>query len=280
MKLKHGLFVLLAAFGVLLVTGCGTKKETSAEKPAKEEKQEVVTLKIAASSTPHAEILEYIGPDLEKEGVKLDVSIVSDGIQTNQQTADGELDANFFQHTPYLEQVNEDSGLDLVNVKGVHIEPFGIYSKKIDSIEDLSKGAKVALPKDPVNFSRALELFAANDVIELDESKSGDYVLADIVKNEKKLEFIPVDSAVLVHSLDDVEASAINTNYALEGGFKPLEDSLVIEGNESPYVNILVSRKDNRNDKAIQKLADALTTEKVKKFILEKFEGAVVPAFE
>lgn len=279
MKLKQGLLVLLAAFGLLLVTGCGAQKETSAEHPEKEEKQKDVTLKIAASSTPHAEILEFIGPDLENEGIKLDVSIVSDGIQTNQQTADGELDANFFQHTPYLEQVNKDSGLDLVNVKGIHIEPFGIYSKKIDSIEDLSKGAKIALPKDPVNFSRALELLAANDIIELDESKLGEYVLTDIVTNEKKLEFIPVDSAVLVHSLDDVEASAINTNYALEGGFKPLEDSLIIEGNESPYVNILVSRKDKQNDEAITMLAEALTTEKVKKFILDKYKGAVVPAF-
>ncbi len=279
MNLKQGLFILLAACGLLFVTGCGVQKETSAKDPDKEAKENDVTLKIAASSTPHAEILEFIGPDLEKEGIKLDISIVSDGIQTNQQTADGELDANFFQHTPYLEQVNKDSGLDLVNVKGIHIEPFGIYSKKIDSIKDLSKGAKIALPKDPVNFSRALELLATNDVIELDKSKSGDYVLADIVKNEKKLKFIPVDSAVLVHSLDDVEASAINTNYALEGGFQPLEDSLIIEGNESPYVNILVSRKDNQNDEAIKKLAEALTTEKVKEFILDKYKGAVVPAF-
>lgn len=272
MKFKKGLVVLLAVLGFGLVTGCGAEKETAAKKGN-------ITLKIAASSTPHAEILEYIAPELEKEGVKLDISIVSDGIQTNQQTADGELDANFFQHTPYLNQVNKDSGLDLVNVQGVHIEPFGVYSKAIASIDDLSTGAKVALPKDPVNFSRALELFAAEGIIELDDVKSEDYTLEDITKNEKNLKFIPVDSAVLVHSLDDVEASAINTNYALEGGLKPLEDSLIIEGNESPYVNILVSRKDNKNDEAIQKLAKALTTEQVKEFILEKYKGAVVPAF-
>lgn len=263
---------------VLLVLGaCGSNLQTSSE--SKGDKDEEVTLKIGAASIPHAEILEFIAPDLEKQGVKLDVVISTDGIQTNQQTADKELDANFFQHTPYLEQVNKDSGLNLVNVKGVHIEPFGVYSKKIKSIGELSDGAKVAVPKDPVNFSRSLQLFAANNIIELDASKSGDYTIEDITKNDKKIEFIPVDSPLLVHSLDDVEASAINTNYALEGRLKPLDDALIIEGKDSPYVNILVARPDNKDDKAIQKLANALTTEKVKEFILDQYEGAVVPAF-
>jgi D-methionine transport system substrate-binding protein len=263
---------------VLLVLGaCGSNEQTSSE--SKGDKDEEVTLKIGAASIPHAEILEFIAPDLEKQGVKLDVVISTDGIQTNQQTADKELDANFFQHTPYLEQVNKDSGLNLVNVKGVHIEPFGVYSKKIKSIGELSDGAKVAVPKDPVNFSRSLQLFAANNIIELDASKSGDYTIGDITKNDKKIEFIPVDSPLLVHSLDDVEASAINTNYALEGGLKPLDDALIIEGKDSPYVNILVARPDNKDDKAIQKLANALTTEKVKEFIFDQYEGAVVPAF-
>lgn len=263
---------------VLLVLGaCGSNEQTSSE--SKRDKDEEVTLKIGAASIPHAEILEFIAPDLEKQGVKLDVVISTDGIQTNQQTADKELDANFFQHTPYLEQVNKDSGLNLVNVKGVHIEPFGVYSKKIKSIGELSDGAKVAVPKDPVNFSRSLQLFAANNIIELDASKSGDYTIEDITKNDKKIEFIPVDSPLLVHSLDDVEASAINTNYALEGRLKPLDDALIIEGKDSPYVNILVARPDNKDDKAIQKLANALTTEKVKEFIFDQYEGAVVPAF-
>jgi D-methionine transport system substrate-binding protein len=263
---------------VLLILGaCGSNEQTSSE--SKGDKDEEVTLKISAASIPHAEILEFVAPDIEKQGVKLDVVISTDGIQTNQQTADKELDANFFQHTPYLEQVNKDSGLNLVNVKGVHIEPFGVYSKKIKSIGELSDGAKVAVPKDPVNFSRSLQLFAANNIIELDASKSGDYTIEDITKNDKKIEFIPVDSPLLVHSLDDVEASAINTNYALEGGLKPLDDALIIEGKDSPYVNILVARPDNKDDKAIQKLANALTTEKVKEFILDQYEGAVVPAF-
>lgn len=267
-------FVLLLS---VVLGACG--KEEQATSKGTENKNKEVTLKISASSTPHAEILEHIAPDLKKQGVKLDIVITQDGIQTNQQTADKELDANFFQHTPYLEQVNKDSGLDLVKVVGVHIEPFGVYSKKIKSIKELSNGAKVALPKDPVNFSRGLLLFADNGLIKLDRSKKGNYTLEDITENDKKIEFIPVDGPVLVRSLDDVEASAINTNYALEGGFKPLKDALIIEGSKSPYVNILVSRPDNKDDEAIQKLAKALTSEKVKQFIEEKYEGAVVPAF-
>lgn len=287
-EMKKWLLTILALLSLVVIAACSNEKneeektgadetKPSTEAPAK--KEEEVTLKISASSTPHAEILEFIAPDLEQEGVKLDIVITSDGIQTNQQTYDGELDANFFQHTPYLNLVNGDAGLDLVNVKGIHIEPFGVYSKKIDDIKDLSDGAQIAVPKDPVNFSRALQLFAAEGIIELTKEKEGDFVLEDITKNEKNLEFVPVDGGVLVRSLDDVEASAINTNYALEAGYKPLEDALIIEGNDSPYVNILVSRPDNQNDEAIQKLAATLTTEKVREFILEKYEGAVVPAF-
>ncbi|MED4403448.1 MetQ/NlpA family ABC transporter substrate-binding protein [Metabacillus fastidiosus] len=281
MKKAKWLAAVFTTLLALVISGCGNgeKASTAADKDngQKEEKKEV-TLKISASSTPHAEILEYIASDLEKEGIKLEVSS-SDGIQTNQQTAEKQIDANFFQHTPFLEQVNKDSGLDLVKVIGVHIEPFGVYSKKIKKIEDLSEGAKVAVPKDPVNFSRALLLFENNNIIELNKEKDGNYTIEDIKKNDKKIEFVPVDGPLLVRSLDDVEASAINTNYALEGGFKPLEDALIIEGTDSPYVNILVSRPDNKDSEPIQKLAKVLTTEKVKKFILEKYEGAVVPAF-
>lgn len=265
---------------LLLVLGaCGKEEKTATSTEGKAHEKKEVTLKISASSTPHAEILEYIAPDLEKEGVKLDIVITQDGIQTNQQTADGELDANYFQHTPYLNQVNKDSGLDLVSVVGVHIEPFGVYSKKIKSIDELANGAQVAVPKDPVNFSRALQLFAANQIIELDPNKQGDYTIEDITKNDKNIEFVPVDGPLLVRSLDDVDASAINTNYALEAGFKPKQDALIIEGNDSPYVNILVTRPDRKNDEAIQKLAKALTTDKVKNFIEDKYKGAVVPAF-
>ncbi|MED0660253.1 MetQ/NlpA family ABC transporter substrate-binding protein [Bacillus smithii] len=277
-------FYLLVLFTVLfaILVGCGKNEALVNGKESKgTTEKKTVTLKIGASSTPHAEILEFIKPKLEKEGVKLDIKIINDGILTNEQTANGELDANYFQHTPFLKQTNKDSGLNLVKVVGVHIEPFGVYSKKIKSIDELPKGAKIAIPKDPVNFSRALQLFAANGLIELNESSNTnkDYTVQDIKKNEKKLQFIPVDGPLLVRSLDDVEAAAINTNYALEAGLKPKKDALIIEGDKSPYVNILVARPDNKDSDAIQKLAKALTSPEVKKFIEDKYDGAVVPAF-
>lgn len=242
-------------------------------------KKNPVELKVGASSVPHAELLEHISEDLEKEGVKLKIEIVNDGVQTNRATNDGQLDLNFFQHTPYLNQTMKESGFDLVNVGGVHIEPFGVYSKRIKNIKDLPKGAKVAIPKDVTNFSRALLLFKANGIIELDPNKEGDYTLEDITKNEKNIEFIPVDGPLLNRSLDDVDAAAINTNYALEGGLNPTKDALIIEGKDSPYVNIVVTHKSRENDENIKKVVKWLTSEKAKQFIESKYGGAVVPAF-
>lgn len=271
--LFFSIFVLIGA-----LAGCSNEKNIASGKNSP--KKEVV-LKVGASSTPHAEILKFIQPALKKQGIKLDIVVINDGIQANQQTANGELDANYFQHIPYLNQVNKDSGLDLVSVKGIHIEPFGVYSKKYKSIQDLPKGAKIAIPKDPVNYSRALQLFAANGLIELKQKQKDtfNFTLKDISKNEKNLQFIGVDGPLLVRSLDDVAASAINTNYALEGGFKPKKDALIIESDKSPYVNILAAKKSRKNDANIQKLANALTTDEVKKFIENKYQGAVVPSF-
>lgn len=272
MNKKQSVFqvVTIALLGVLLLSACGTGAAS---------KDDITTLKVSTVSVPHAEILEEIASDLEQDGVKLDLSILSDGIQANQQTADEQFDVNFFQHTPYLEQVNEDSELDLVEVAGVHIEPFGVYSRSIENLDELANKAKIALPKDPVNFSRALELFDANEIIELEADVAGDYTLQHIAKNDKEIEFVPVDSELLVHALDDVDAAAINTNYALEGDFNPLEDALIIEGNESPYVNILVARPDNKEDEAVQTLVKHLQSDKVKQFIEAEYKGAVVPAF-
>lgn len=268
---------LILLIVLMIAAGCGNNGSASTGTSDKKE----AVLKVGAVSTPHAEILKFIEPKLKEQGIKLEVVTINDGIQTNEQTANGELDANYFQHTPYLDQTNKDSGLNLVNVKGVHIEPFGVYSKKIKSIDELSEGAKIAVPNDPVNFSRALQLFADHGIIEMDNDQSGNnaFTVEDVSKNEKKLEFIAVDGPLLVRSLDDVEASAINTNYALEADLKPVEDALIIEGKESPYVNILVTTPDKKDDENIQKLAKELTTEEVRKFIEDTYEGAVVPAF-
>ncbi|MFJ5764848.1 MetQ/NlpA family ABC transporter substrate-binding protein [Lysinibacillus sp. NPDC093210] len=255
----------------IVLAGCTDSEQTK--------KDETVTLRVGAASVPHAEVLEYLADDLAKDGVKLNISILKDAVQTNQQTADGELDFNYFQHIPFLEQTNKESNLDLVSVKGIHIEPFGVYSKTISDIKDLPQNAKVAVPNDVVNFSRALLLFKNNDLIELDDAKKNDYTVEDITKNEKNIQFIGVDSLLLVRSLDDVDASAINTNYALEGGYNPLDDALIIEGSDSPYVNIIATTKEKQEDAAIQKVVKWLTSEKARKFFEDQYKGAVVPVF-
>lgn len=236
-------------------------------------------LSVAATAVPHAEILEFIKPDLAEQGVELDIKVFTDYVQPNVQVAQGRMDANFFQHQPYLESFNEGRGTELVSVVGVHVEPFGAYSRKIDSLDELKEGATVAIPNDPTNGGRALLLLQRAGLITLKDESTITATPRDIASNPRDLEFYELEAATLPRVLDQVELAMINTNYALEAGLNPTEDALILEGSDSPYVNILVSRPENRNSEAMQALADALTSEKVHEFILEEYDGAVVPAF-
>ncbi|MEO3945517.1 MetQ/NlpA family ABC transporter substrate-binding protein [Gorillibacterium sp. CAU 1737] len=237
------------------------------------------TLKVGATAVPHAEILEHIKPALEKEGIKLEVKVFNDYVLPNTQVAEKELDANFFQHVPYLEQQNKERNLTLVNVAGVHIEPIGLYSSKIKSLDELADGATIAVPNDPSNFSRALLLIAKAGLIELKDGVGYSATEADITVNKKNLTFKALDAGMIPRTLSEVDAAVINTNYALEAKLSPSKDALVLEDKDSPYVNILVSREDNKDSDAIQKLAKILNSEDVKKFIQEKYGEAIVPAF-
>ncbi|WP_175481843.1 MetQ/NlpA family ABC transporter substrate-binding protein [Marinobacter zhejiangensis] len=236
-------------------------------------------LSIAATAVPHAEILEFVKPQLMEEGVELEIKVFTDYVQPNIQVAQDRMDANFFQHQPYLDEFNAGRGTSLVSVVGVHVEPFGAYSRKIDSLDALEDGAKVAIPNDPTNGGRALLLLQKAGLITLEDSSKITATPRDIAENPKNLDFFELEAATLPRVLDQVDVALINTNYALEAGLNPAEDALVIEGAESPYVNILVSREDNKDSEAMQKLAAALTSEAVRDFINEKYEGAVVPAF-
>ncbi|SFR67022.1 D-methionine transport system substrate-binding protein [Marinobacter daqiaonensis] len=237
------------------------------------------TLSVAATPVPHAEILEFVEPMLEKQGVDLEIRVFTDYIQPNIQVDQKRMDANFFQHQPYLDEFNDGRGTDLVTVTGVHIEPFGAYSQKVDSLDALKKGATVAIPNDPTNGGRALLLLQDAGLIKLKEESKITATPRDIAENPKDLKFRELEAATLPRVLNQVDLALINTNYALEAGLNPSEDALVIEGSNSPYVNILVARPDNKDSEAMQKLADVLTSEEVREFILEKYEGAVVPAF-
>jgi D-methionine transport system substrate-binding protein len=239
-------------------------------------------LVVGATPVPHAEILEFVKPILEKQGVTLNIKVFTDYVQPNLQVVQKNLDANFFQHKPYLDEFNKSRHTSLVSVIGVHIEPFGVYSRKsgkIKSLDALPEGATVAIPNDATNGGRALLLLSAHEVIQLKEGADITVTLRDIVSNPKKLKFRELEAATLPRVLDQVDVALINTNYALDAGLNPLSDALVIESAESPYVNILVARVDNEKSAALAKLAAALTSPEVKKFITERYKGAVVPAF-
>ena len=236
-------------------------------------------LTVAATAVPHAEILEFVKPELEKEGVTLDIKVFTDYVQPNIQVAEKRIDANFFQHQPYLDEFNKSKGTKLISVVGVHIEPFGAYSKKIKSLSALPEGATVAIPNDATNGGRALLLLAANHVITLKDPKNILATPRDVVGNPKKLKFRELEAAMLPRVIDQVDLALINTNFALQAQLNPLKDALVIEGRDSPYVNILVAREDNAQSPAMKKLAAALTSASVKKFIEEKYKGAAVPVF-
>jgi D-methionine transport system substrate-binding protein len=258
----------LLAASVLALSACGGKSSSSSD-----------TLSVAATAVPHAEILAVVKPLLEKEGVKLDVRVFNDYVQPNDQVAQKQIDVNYFQTEPYLNAYNKDRGSHLVTVVGVHIEPFGAYSHRYKSLAELPQGADVVIPNDPSNNSRALILLDKAGLIKLKDATNALSTQRDIIENPKGLKFRELDSAMLPRVLNQVDLALINTNYALDAGLNPTQDALAIESKDSPYVNYLVARPDNKDDPRVQKLAKALTSPEVKAFIEQKYKGAVLPAF-
>ncbi|WP_397379543.1 MetQ/NlpA family ABC transporter substrate-binding protein [Pseudomonas sp.] len=237
------------------------------------------SLNIAATAVPHAEILEFVKPTLAAEGVELNIKVFTDYVQPNVQVAEKRLDANFFQHQPYLDEFNKSRGTELVSIAGVHVEPFGAYSSKHKSLNDLPQGANVVIPNDATNGGRALLLLQKAGVITLKPEAGILATPKDIVENAKAIKVRELEAATLPRVLTQVDLALINTNYALEAKLNPTKDALAIEGSDSPYVNILVARADNKDNAGLQKLAKALNSDAVKAFIAEKYQGAVVPAF-
>jgi D-methionine transport system substrate-binding protein len=238
-------------------------------------------LRVAASPVPHAEILEFVKPRLKAAGVDLQIRVFTDYIQPNLQVEEKHLDANFFQHRPYMESFNREHGAHLVEIPDskVHIEPFGAYSRKIKSVAALREGAIVAIPNDPSNCGRALVLLQKQGLIKLRDPSNILATARDITFNPKKLKVRELEAATLPRVLDDVDLALINTNYALEAGLDPTRNALFIEGSDSPYANFVAARADNANSAAIRKLVQALHSPEVRDFIKKKYRGAIVPAF-
>jgi len=226
------------------------------------------------------EILEEIKPDLEAEGIKLEIVEFNDYVQPNIALNDKELDANFFQHEPYLNDfMKEHTEVKLKNAGGVHIEPMGIYSKKITKLEELADGAVVSIPNDPTNGGRALLLLERAGLLKLKDGVKEMATVQDIVENTKNLQIQEVEAAQLPRTLEDVDISIINTNFAMNAELNPIKDALFMEDSTSPYVNIIAVREGDENRAEIQTLLKVIKSDKVKKFIETKYNGAVVPAF-
>lgn len=269
-------FLALAATvilgGALLIAGCGSDNN----KAASGDKQ---VLKIGATAVPHAEILEQVKPVLAKEGIDLQITEFSDYNTPNLALGDKEIDANFFQHTPYMNEFAKAHNLPLVSAGAVHLEPMGLYSRQIKDLKDLPKGAKIAIPNDPTNGGRALLLLQKQGLITLKDSSNILSTVQDIASNPNEYQFVELEPAQVPRALDDVALAAINTNFALNVGLNPGKDALAIESNDSPYVNIVTVLKGNESDPRIQKLMSALHSPEIKKFIEDKYKGAIVPAF-
>lgn len=266
--MKKKIFALLLAL-TLTLSACGGGGKDADSK----------TLKVGASPVPHAEILNLVKDDLAKEGIDLQVQEFTDYVLPNTAVNDGELDANFFQHKPYLDGFNKERGTKLVAVADIHVEPIGLYSNKIKSLDELKDGDKVAIPSDPTNGGRALLLLQKEGLISVDPKAGLEVTPLDVTENKLNLEFVELEAAQIPRSLDDVALAAINTNYALEAQIDPKTAIASEDTLDNPYANALVVLEGHEKDEKIQKLIKALQSDKVKKFIEENYGGAVLPAF-
>ena len=273
---KKLLALLLGLTLCLSLAACGGSADDSsaADDGAAEESGDA-----AETVTPHAEILNQCVPILAEQGIELVVNEYSDYVVPNTAVEDGDEDANYFQHIPYLEEFNETRGTHLVDVASVHIEPMGVYAGKTASLEELADGAVIAIPNDATNEGRALLLLEAQGLITLDDSSNLTATPNNIVDNPKNLEFQELEAATIPSVLADVDLAVINSNYALGAGLNPTTDALAIESSDSPYVNVLVVKEGNENNEAIQALVEALHSDTIRDYITETFDGAVVPAF-
>jgi D-methionine transport system substrate-binding protein len=268
------ILILVSLLAVLALAACGGGDESSSE-------GEKNTIKVGASSIPHAEILEEAKPLLEEEGITMEIESYEDYVLPNDDLASGEIDANYFQHIPYLEQTIADTGYELTEIGGIHIEPIGVYSKDFASIDEIPEGTEVIMSNAVADHGRVLSLFEAKGLITLDENvEKSAATVDDIVENPKNLEFSPDSNPELLPNLYNSEENVlvvINTNFAIGAGLNPLEDALFVEGEESPYVNVVAVKEENKDNEALNKLVDVLHSEEIQNFILEEYEGAVVP---
>lgn len=280
------LTVLLAGVLAAALTGCGGSdkgRDSGSDSGSGSEDSGSKSVKVAASATPHAEILEEAKGLLEAEGYELEVTVFNDYVQPNEVVESGDFDANYFQHIPYLESFNEEKGTHLVNAGGIHYEPFGIYPGTKKSLDELEEGDAIAVPNDTTNEARALLLLQDNGVITLKEGAGLNATVNDIEENVKNVEIVELEAAQVSRVVDEVAFVVLNGNYALEGGYSVKSDAIAYEKSDSEaaktYVNVIAVKEGNEENEGIQALVKVLKSDDIKKFIDEKYDGAVI-AFE
>lgn len=268
----------LALAGVLVVgalTGCGSSKSESSEKKTEDKK-----ITVAASATPHAEILEEAKTLLKDKGYELEVKVFDDYVQPNNVVESGEFDANYFQHVPYLEQFNEEKGTHLVVAGKIHYEPFGIYPGTKKDLKDIAKGDKIAVPNDTTNEARALLLLQDNGIIKLKDGAGIKATVNDIEENPNNIEIVELEAAQVPRVVNEVAYVVLNGNYALEANYTVKKDALAYKKSDSEaaktYVNVIAVKEGNENSEKIKALVDVLKSDSIKKFIDEKYDGAVI----
>jgi D-methionine transport system substrate-binding protein len=266
--------LLIVLLSVFLVAFFASKPQTIQAAPATQK------LRIGVSPVPHAEIVQHVVAELAKQGIQVEIVNFEDYVQPNLALAHGELDANYFQHIPYLTQFNKDHGTKIVSVAKVHIEPIGLYPGRVKSLAGLPHKALIAIPNDPVNGGRALLLLQSAGLLKLKPTASGTLAtVRDIADNPRHLQFRELEAAQLPRVLQDVSAAVINTNYALEAGLNPVKNAIFIENSDSPYANVVAVNAGHEKDPRVVALVKALNSPDTRKFILEKYKGAIVPAF-
>ncbi|PJN88488.1 MetQ/NlpA family ABC transporter substrate-binding protein [Bacillus sp. mrc49] len=267
-------FALILVLSIALAA-CGSDKD-------KKSGSDTEKLVVGASNVPHAEILEKAKPILKEKGIDLEIKTFQDYVLPNKALNDKELDANYFQHLPFLESAIKENGYDFVNAGAIHIEPIGLYSKKYKSIDKLPKGATIILSSSVADHGRALSLLEKNGLIKLKEGiDKTTATTKDIIENKNNLKFDAEYEAALlpkIYESGEGDAVLINSNYAIDAGLNPLKDSIAIEDSESPYVNVIAVNKGDENKKAIKTLVEVLHSKEIKDFILKEYKGAVVPA--
>ena len=239
------------------------------------------TITVAASATPHAEILEQAKPILEEQGYDLEVTVFDDYVQPNEVVESGDFDANYFQHIPYLESFNEEKGTHLVNAGGIHYEPFGIYPGTKDSLDDIADGDSIAVPNDTTNEARALLLLQDNGIITLKDGAGLSATVNDIAENPYNVEIVELEAAQVARVVDETAYVVLNGNYALEAGYSVAKDALAYEKSDSEaaktYVNVIAVKEGNENSDKIKALVDVLKSDEIKNYINETYDGAVIP---